>query len=67
MELHRTHRRRRATCLTSLAAFTMGLPSGSLVHIGYSQLREPDGYLFAPVQEALLECFNWRPRARIRR
>ena len=34
-----------------------GLPHGSLVHAGWAvrQLREPDGYLLAPVQEVLLE------------
>ena len=37
-----------------------GLPNGSLVHAGWAvrQLREPDGYLLAPVQEVLLECFG---------
>ena len=31
-----------------------------LVHIGWavSQLREPDGFFLAPVQEALLQCFG---------
>ena len=37
-----------------------GLPNGSLVHAGWAvrQLREPDGYLLAPAQEVLLECFG---------
>ena len=37
-----------------------GLPAIALVHVGWAvrQLREPDGYLLAPVQEALLECYG---------
>ena len=36
------------------------LPGGARVHVGWAvrQLRESDGYLLAPVQEALLECFG---------
>ena len=36
------------------------LPTGACVHVGWAvrQLREPDGYLLTPVQEALLECFG---------
>ncbi|CAE7192860.1 unnamed protein product [Symbiodinium natans] len=38
----------------------VGLPSSARVHVGWAvrQLREPDGYLLAPVQEALLECYG---------
>ncbi|CAE7212397.1 unnamed protein product [Symbiodinium sp. CCMP2456] len=37
-----------------------GLPNGSCVHVGWAvrQLREPDGYLLSPVQQALLVCFG---------
>ncbi|CAE7448365.1 unnamed protein product [Symbiodinium natans] len=37
-----------------------GLPSSARVHVGWAvrQLREPDAYLLAPVQEALLECYG---------
>ncbi|CAE7533395.1 unnamed protein product [Symbiodinium natans] len=36
------------------------LPSSARVHVGWAvrQLREPDAYLLAPVQEALLECYR---------
>ena len=36
------------------------LPTSACVHVGWAvrQLREPDGYLLTPVQEALLECFG---------
>ena len=37
-----------------------GLPATALVHVGWAvrQLREPDGYVLAPVQEALLEFYG---------
>ena len=36
------------------------LPTGACVHVGWAvrQLREQDGYLLAPVQETLLQCFG---------
>ena len=37
-----------------------GLPNSALVHVGWAvrQLGEPDGYLIATVQEALLQCYG---------
>ena len=37
-----------------------GLPNSALVHVGWAvrQLCEPDGYLIATVQKALLQCYG---------
>ena len=49
-----------ATCLTSSRASSMRRCQMPLVHIGWEarQLCEPDSYLSAPVQEALLQRFG---------